>query len=320
MYQLKVILFLATTLAGLAHGAAKLNTPGSIIDPRTRYPTNVTLPTQAWPGLQSNWKVTPIDSGETSYVGTGRLKGRKALITGGDSGIGRAVAIAFAREGADVAFNYLEEEDSDAQVTIHYVKEAGRRVFPIPGDLRNESFCVHLVQQAHKSLDGIDIFVSHAGYSMEASYIGNHATDTFNQTIQTNIYAPFFLTRAIVPLLQPGSAIIFTSSDTAVAGNEMLVDYAASKAYLATFSRGLARQLWPYGIRVNAVAPGPTMTNFLTSQGETTESIKALLPGLVTGRLEQPVELAPIYVDLAEDVSSYTSGSVYGASGPSGAF
>jgi NAD(P)-dependent dehydrogenase (short-subunit alcohol dehydrogenase family) len=291
-----------------------------LIDPRTRFLQNVTLPVQGFPGLQSNWKNPPIDSGEKSYVGHGRLAGRKALITGGDSGIGRAIAIAFAREGADVAFNYLDVEESDAQVTAFYIKEANRRAFPIPGDLRNETFCAELVKQAATSLGGIDILVSHAGYARESSYIGNHTTVTFEQTIQTNIYAPFFLARAAVPLLPPGSAIIFTSSDTAVAGHPALVDYSATKAYLATFARALAKQLWPYGIRVNAVAPGPTMTNFLTTQGETTESIITELPLIVTGRLEQPVELAPIYVDLAEGISSYTSGSVYGASGPSGAF
>lgn len=291
----------------------------TLIDPRTRFGHNYTLPIQDFPGLQSNWHPA-LDSGEHSYIGHGRLKGRRALVTGGDSGIGRAIAIAFAREGADVAFNYLEEEESDAQVTLSLIKAAGQRAFNIPGDLRNEKFCEDLVRHAADSLGGLDILVNHAGYALEHSYIGNHSTAALERTIQTNIYAPFFITRAAVHLLPPGSSIIFTVSDLAVQGNPILIDYAATKAALVSLTRSIAQQLWPFGIRVNAVAPGGTLTNFLTSQGETTESISNALPRQLTGRLAQPVELAPVYVDLAEGINSYASGSVYGASGGTGSF
>ncbi|PTB53675.1 hypothetical protein M431DRAFT_495644 [Trichoderma harzianum CBS 226.95] len=286
-----------TVFIGIALGH---QTPehGTLIDPRTRYPANYTLPVQGFPGLQSNWHPRP-DCGERSYVGHGRLRGRRALITGGDSGMGRAIAIAFAREGADVAFNYLEVEESDAQET---------KAFTIPGDLRNESFCADLVHRAAASLGGLDIVVSHAGYALEQAYIGNHSTESFEQTL------------AAAPLLPPGSSLIFTASDVAVGGNARLVDYAATKAMLVSFTRSLALQLWPFGIRVNAVAPGGTLTNFLTTQGETTESINGAVSLTPGGRLAQPVEVAPTYVDLAEGINSFASGSVYGANGPTGGF
>ncbi|KAL7784043.1 NAD(P)-binding protein [Trichoderma afarasin] len=309
---------LVTVFIGIALGH---QTPEheTLIDPRTRYPANYTLPVQGFPGLQSNWNPQP-DCGEHSYVGHGRLRGRRALITGGDSGMGRAIAIAFAREGADVAFNYLEVEESDARETVSFIRAAGQKAFTIPGDLRNESFCADLVHRAAASLGGLDIVVSHAGYALEQAYIGNHSTESFEQTLRTNVYAPFFIARAAAPLLPPGSSLIFTASDVAVGGNARLVDYAATKAMLVSFTRSLALQLWPFGIRVNAVAPGGTLTNFLTTQGETTESINGAVSMTPAGRLAQPVEVAPAYVDLAEGINSYASGSVYGANGPTGGF
>ncbi|KAK7426237.1 hypothetical protein QQZ08_007267 [Neonectria magnoliae] len=311
--------FLPAALAGLSHGQDEPNSTQYLIDPRTRFGQNYTLPVQDFPGLQSNWHPAP-DPGEYSYVGHGRLKGRRALIASGDSGIGRAVAITFAREGADVAFNYLDEEESDAQTTLSFIKAGGQRAFNNPGDLRNETFCADLVQQAADRLGGLDIVVNNAGFALEQSYIGNHSTKSFEQTMRTNIYAPFFITRAAVHLLPPSSSIIFTASDLAARGQSGIVDYKATKAALVSFTRSLGQQLWPRGIRVDAVAPGPTISNFLTSQGATTEAVNAALPLLLAGRLAQPVELAPVYVDLAEGVNSYASGSVYGASGASGSF
>lgn len=290
-----------------------------LIDPRTRFPSNVTLPIQGFPGLLSRWNPRP-DSGEETYIGHGRLRGRRALITGGDSGIGRAVAIAFAREGADVVINYLPVEDSDAQETARIIRQAGRQAFTIPGDLRNESFCAELVQRAASRLGGLDIVINNAGFARFQPTIHNHSTEVFEQTFRTNVYAPFFITRAAVPLLRPGSAIIFTASALAATGSPTSVDYAATKAALVSFTRSLAQQLWPLGIRVNAVAPGATLTNFLTSQGFTTEMANRLTASVPFGRLAQPVEMAHVYVTLAEGISSYTSGSTYGVDGTRGAF
>ena len=277
------------------------------------------MPNQGFPGLQSNFNPLP-DSGETTYVGTGRLTGRRALITGGDSGIGRAVAIAFAREGADIVINYLPEEESDAQVVVELVEAAGRRIVTIPGDLRNESFCANLVQGAVTGLGSLDILVNHAGYIRNHLYIGNHTTSQFEQTMRTNVYAPFFVTRAAAPLMPPGSSIIFTASGVAERPAADMVDYAASKAALVSFTKSLAQQLFSYGIRVNAVAPGLTYTPFLSTSGETTESISGVAAVVPAQRIEQPVELAPLYVALAEGVNSYASGSVYSANGGVGQF
>jgi NAD(P)-dependent dehydrogenase (short-subunit alcohol dehydrogenase family) len=286
----------------------------SLVDPRTRYSHRVVLPDQGFPGLHRNWD-PPIDSGEESYIGTGRLKGRKALITGGDSGIGRAVAIAYAREGADVTINYLPEEQPDADEVKELVEAEGVRYFAMPGDLRNETFCTSLVHQAHEAMGGLDILVSNAGYFVQHFNISNITTEQILRTFQVNVFASFYLVRAAAPLLPPGSSIIFTSSGMARRPHGAAVDYAATKAALVSMAQTLGLQLGPQGIRVNAVAPGLTATNFLTSHGLTTENADTIAGTLPLGRIAQPAELAPVYVMIAEGISSQSTGSVYGVNG-----
>ncbi|CAH0054039.1 unnamed protein product [Clonostachys solani] len=306
---------LATTLIGLVHISNVVADTPSLVDPRTRFPGHYTLPNQTFPGLQSNWN-PPIDSGEQSYVGTGRLKGRKALITGGDSGIGRAVAIAYAREGADVTINYLPEEQSDADEVQQYVEDAGVKFHGIPGNLRNETFCTDLVQQAHAAMGGLDILVSNAGWANNQPNISELTGEQIRRTFETNVFASLFLTRAAVPLMPGGSSIMFTASTTGRLAVPYLVDYSATKAALVSMARTLGVQLTPSGIRVNAVAPGMTYTNFLTSQGQTQESVEAFATAfLPLGRLEQPVEVAPLYVMIAAGENTASIGSIYSSNG-----
>ena len=291
-----------------------------LIDPRTVYSNNYTLPDQDFPGLQSNWD-PPIDSGETSYNGSDRLQGRRALITGGDSGIGRAVAVAFAREGADVAIGYLPEERSDAEVVRDLIEDAGRQAVLLPGDVRNETFCQELVDQAVDQLGGLDILVNNAGFGQnQDAFIGNTTTEIFDRTFQTNVYGAYWITRAASQYLPPGSSIIFTSSSVALLGGEDALDYSATKAVYVVWTRLLARQLAGRGIRVNAVAPGYLYTNFPTSQGDTTETARGIGVENPTGRNGQPAEMAPLYVTLADARNSFVSGSVWGANGGTGEY
>ncbi|KAF2163025.1 hypothetical protein M409DRAFT_32913, partial [Zasmidium cellare ATCC 36951] len=269
---------------------------------------------QSFPGLQSNFR-PPIDSGEETYVGTGRLRGRRALITGGDSGIGRAVAIAFAREGADVAINYLSQEQPDADVVQSLVEAEGRNFFAIPGDLLNETFCTELISSAAESLGGLDILVHNAGYARNEFDIRNHSTEQFDRTFRTNVYAGFFLTRAAARIMLPGSSIIYTVSGVAPRGVNYLIDYAATKAALVSFVRSLSIQLAPLAIRINAVAPAITWSNFDSSQGWNTSAVRNIGAGRPWRRAAQPVEMAPLYVTLAESINSFTSGSVFAADG-----
>lgn len=289
-----------------------------LVDPRARYTENYTIPVQDFPGLQSNFEIRP-DCGEDNYVGTGRLVGRRALITGGDSGIGRAVAIAYAREGADVVINYLPEEESDAQEVVSVITSTtSARIVAISGDLRDESFCIDLVNRAAEQLGGLDILVSNAAYSNITLDIRDLTNEQFDRTIYTNIYANFWLSKAIRRHLEPGSTIIFTSSGIPEAPTGGLIDYGATKAFVTTFSRSLALQLAPFGIRVNAVAPALTLTNFLSTQGMTIEIMRQVVEATPFGRVEQPIELAPVYVGLAENAATYVSGSLWAASGGQG--
>lgn len=273
--------------------------------------------TQPWPGLAS--KMSPVpDHGEKSYVGSGRLTGRKVLITGGDSGIGRAAAIAYAREGADVAINYLPEEEPDAKEVIELIKKAGRKAIAIPGDIRTEDFCIKLVKDAVKELGGLDILVNNAGRQQSHQSILELSTEEFDWTMKTNIYAPFWITKAALPHLKPGSSIIVTTSVQATDPSADLFDYAQTKAANTSFVRSMAKQLGPKGIRVNGVSPGPIWTVLQVTGGSTQEKVKQFGKETPLGRPGQPAELASIYVQLAANDASYSTGQIYGAAGGSG--
>jgi NAD(P)-dependent dehydrogenase (short-subunit alcohol dehydrogenase family) len=287
-------------------------------DPRTAGPKPpFQRQSQPWPGLAS--KMTPRpDHGETSYRGSGRLAGRKALITGGDSGMGRAAAIAYAREGADVAINYLPDEEADARDVIDLIRAAGRKGVALPGDLRSEAFCKKLVGDAVRQLGGLDILVNNAARQQTHASILDISSEQFDWTIKTNIYAPFWTTKAALPHLQPGSVIIATTSEQATDPSKDLYDYAMTKAATSNYVRSLAKQLAPKGIRVNGVAPGPIWTPLQVSGGATMEKLEMFGGDTPAGRPGQPGELAGIYVLLAENGSGYTTGHVYGAAGGNG--
>jgi NAD(P)-dependent dehydrogenase (short-subunit alcohol dehydrogenase family) len=272
---------------------------------------------QPWPGLASKMDPRP-DHGEESYRGSGRLVGRKALITGGDSGMGRAAAIAFSREGADVAINYFPTEEPDAQEVIALIKAAGRKAVALPGDLREEAFCQKLVLDAVNSLGGLDILVSNAGRQQSHASLLEISTEQFDWTMKTNIYAPFWIIKAALPHLQPGSVIIGTTSVQAYDPSPDLYDYAQTKAATMNYVKSLAKQLGPKGIRVNGVAPGPIWTPLQVSGGASQEKLREFGGQTPLGRPGQPAELASIYVQLAANDASYAIGQVYGSAGGSG--
>ncbi|MDB5016821.1 MAG: NAD(P)-dependent oxidoreductase [Mucilaginibacter sp.] len=292
-----------------------LDGPTKLDNPITKYP-KPPFPTQPqpWPGLQS--KMTPVpDCGETSYKGSGRLAGRKALITGGDSGMGRAAAIAYAREGADVAINYFPTEEPDAREVIALIKKEGRKAIAIPGDLRDEAFCVKLVQKAVDELGGLDIVVNNAGRQQAHQSILDISTEDFDSTMKTNIYAPFWIIKAALPHLPPGSAIIGTTSEQAYNPDAWLYDYAQTKAATMNYVKSLAKQLGPKGIRVNGVAPGPIWTPLQISGGTIAGKQETFGSWTPLGRPGEPAELASIYVQLAASDASYANGQIYGSSG-----
>lgn len=287
-------------------------------DPTTKYPKPpFREQSQPWPGLVSKMDPRP-DHGETSYKGSGRLAGRKALITGGDSGMGRAAAIAYAREGADVAINYLPAEESDAKEVVELIKKAGCKAVAIPGDLRDEAFCKKMVDDAVKRLGGLDILVNNAARQQTKPSILDLSSEDFDATMKTNIYAPFWITKAALPHLKPGSVIISTTSVQATDPSPELFDYAQTKAANTSFVRSLAKQLGPKGIRVNGVAPGPIWTPLQVSGGATMEKLRQFGADTPLGRPGQPAELASIYVQLAASDASYATGQVYGAAGGGG--
>jgi NAD(P)-dependent dehydrogenase (short-subunit alcohol dehydrogenase family) len=260
----------------------------------------------------------PPDHGERSYKGSGRLSGRKALITGGDSGMGRAAAIAFAREGADVAINYLPAEEEDARQVIALIEGAGRKGVAIPGDLREEAFCRDLVTKAVDALGGLDILVSNAGRQQSHESILDISTEDFDATMKTNIYAPFWIIKAALPHLKPGSVIIGTTSEQAYDPTPDLYDYAQTKAATMNYVKSLAKQLAPKGIRVNGVAPGPIWTPLQVSGGASMEKLEKFGGHSPLGRPGQPAELGSIYVQLAASDASFATGQVYGAAGGAG--
>ncbi|KMQ68934.1 dehydrogenase [Chryseobacterium sp. FH2] len=318
---------IATTIAVAAvapsaftqtHRNQKNSISSALTDPTTKYPAPpFKRQSQPFPGLAS--KMVPVpDHGEKTYVGSGRLTGRKALITGGDSGMGRAAAIAYAREGADVAINYLPEEESDAIEVIELIKSAGRKAIAIPGDLREESFCNKLISQAVQQLGGLDILVNNAGHQKTHESILDISTEEFERTMKTNIYAPFWLTKAALPHLKPGSCIIGLSSVQAYDPSPNLYDYAQTKAATTSYVKSLAKQLGPKGIRVNGIAPGPVWTALEVSGGQTQENIEKFGADTPLGRPGQPAELASIFVQLAANDASFATGQIYGSSGGMG--
>jgi NAD(P)-dependent dehydrogenase (short-subunit alcohol dehydrogenase family) len=272
---------------------------------------------QAWPGLASKMEPRP-DHGEESYRGYGRLAGRKALITGGDSGMGRAAAIAYAREGADVAINYFPTEELDAKEVIDLIKAEGRVGVAIPGDLRDEKFCQELVERAVQGLGGLDIIVNNAGRQQTRASILDVTTEDFDATMKTNIYAPFWIIKAALPHLKPGSVIIGTASEQAYDPSPDLYDYAQTKAATMNYVKSLAKQLASKGIRVNGVAPGPIWTPLQVSGGATMEKLEKFGSQTPMGRAGQPAELGSIYVQLAAADASFATGQIYGSAGGSG--
>jgi NAD(P)-dependent dehydrogenase (short-subunit alcohol dehydrogenase family) len=293
-------------------------TPEKLQDPKTKYPKPpFKEQSQPWPGLAGKMEPRP-DHGEKSYKGSGRLLGRKALITGGDSGMGRAAAIAYAREGADVAINYFPTEQPDADEVLALIKEAGRKGVALPGDLRDEDFCNKLVADAVRELGGLDILVCNAARQQQRQSILDLTTEDFDATMKTNIYAPFWIIKVALPHLQPGSVIIGTTSEQATDPSPDIYDYAMTKAATTNYIRSLAKQLAPKGIRVNGVAPGPIWTPLQVSGGATMEDLKQFGGKTPMGRPGQPAELASIYVQLAASDATYATGNIYGACGGSG--
>ncbi|MFP3547196.1 SDR family oxidoreductase [Rhizobium sp. SIMBA_035] len=287
-------------------------------NPTTKYPNPpFEKQSQPFPGLAGKMNPKP-DHGETSYKGSGRLAGMRALITGGDSGMGRAAAIAYAREGADVAINYLPDEEPDAKEVIALIEKEGRKGVALPGDLRDEAFCKKLIEDAVQALGGLDILVNNAGRQQQAASVSDITTEAFDATMKTNIYAMFWLTKAALEHLKPGSAIIQTTSVQAYDPSEDLVDYAITKAAAMNFTKSMAKQLGPKGIRVNGVAPGPIWTPLQVSGGATMEKLMMFGGDTPLGRPGQPAELASIYVQLADPETSYATGQIYGAAGGSG--
>ena len=287
-------------------------------DPTDKYPRPpYKKQSQPWPGLASEMDPRP-DHGEISYRGSGRLAGRKALITGGDSGMGRAAAIDYAREGADVAINYFPTEEPDAREVIDLIKREERIGLPIPGDLRDEQFCQLLVAQAVNGLGGLDIVVCNAGRQQTHASILDLTTEDFDATMKTNIYAPFWIIKAALPHLKPGSAIIGTTSEQAYDPSPDLYDYAQTKAATMNYVKSLAKQLASKGIRVNGVAPGPIWTPLQVSGGATMAKLEKFGGQTPLGRAGQPAELGSIYVQLAAADASFATGQVYGSAGGSG--
>ena len=268
---------------------------------------------QSHPGTEADLR-PPADHGEQSYRGSGRLEGRRALITGGDSGIGRAVAIAFAREGADVVLSYLPEEEDDARETARWVEQAGRRAVLAPGDITDEQHCLALVQRTVDELGGIDLLVNNAACQMAQDGIESISTEQLDRVMKTNVYALFWLSKAAVPHLRPGSSILNTSSIQAYEPSPTLLDYATTKAAIVNFTRGLAQELAPKGVRVNTVAPGPIWTPLIpaTMPGDEVEDFGSDTP---LGRVAQPAEVAPAFVFLASAESSYITGERIGVAG-----
>ena len=282
-------------------------------DPRSKHPKPPFPPQeQEPPGVEEDMRPRP-DYGEASYRGSGRLEGRRALITGGDSGIGRAVALAFAREGADVAINFLSAaEEADASETISVVEASGRRCVALPGDIQDVRTCHQLVEDTVAKLGGIDILVNNAAFQMARQSILDIPPEEIDRAFRTNVFAMFYLCQAAIPHMRPGASIINVASIQAYKPSPHLLHYAATKGAVVNFTKGLSQQLAEKGIRVNAVAPGPIWTPLIPSSGLEVEEFGKKAP---LKRAGQPAEMAPLFVLLASDEASYVTGMIYGATG-----
>lgn len=313
----------ALGLTGMGAPIAAQTRPGAaparpLADPRSRY-TSEPFPEQKqpWPGIQS--KMTPRpDCGEASYRGSGRLAGRKALVTGGDSGIGRAAAIAYAREGADVAINYHPDEEPDAREVVDLIRQAGRRAVAIPRDLRTLPACEAIVASARKGLGGLDILVNNAAYQQSKPDIFAITDEQMVRTFETNIYAYFRIARAAARDMVPGSVILNVGSVNSYDPGEELLDYASTKGAILIFTKGLAKQLAKRGIRVNMIAPGPIWTPLQIAGGQLPGEMGQFGQDTPLGRAGQPAELAALFVTMASDETSFSTGTSVGAHGGKG--
>ncbi len=284
-------------------------------NPVTQYP-QPDIPKQDQPEPGLDVKLLPkADHGEKTYRGSGRLQGRKALITGGDSGIGRATAIAFAREGADVAIVYLPAEQQDADDVVRIIEDAGVKAIQIPADISDEAVCQKIIRTAVDELGSIDILVNNAGKQIYVEDIANLSSEQFQQTFTVNVFAMFWLTKAALPHMPKGASIINTASIQAYQPSDGLVDYASTKAAIVAFTKALAKQLAPKGIRVNGVAPGPIWTPLQVSDGQPKYKLPKFGTNTPLGRVGQPAEVAPAYVFLASQESSYITAEIIGVTG-----
>lgn len=269
---------------------------------------------QPYPGIQGKMDPVP-DCGEHSYKGADRLKGRKALVTGADSGIGRAAAIAFAREGADVALNYHPDEEQDAREVKKIIEQAGRKAVMLPGKLEDEQFNTEMVRKAHQELGGLDILALVAGRQIALESIEEISTQQLREVFAINVFSMFWTVKAALPLLSEGASIITTSSIEAYDPSDNLIDYSTTKGAIKTFTIALAAQLASKGIRVNCVAPGPVWTALQVSGGQFREDLPEFGKSVPLKRAGQPVELSGVYVHLASQESSFTTGQIYGVTG-----
>ncbi len=282
-------------------------------DPRGQYPQpEFPEQEQEHPGLDSEMQPEP-DYGYETYRGHGRLEGKAAIITGGDSGIGRAVALAFAREGADVLISYLEEEETDAQETAQVVEEAGKKAVRVPGDISEEDHCKSVVNRAVEEFGKVDVLVNNAAYQMTFDGITEIPSDLLLHTFKTNIIAMFWLCQAAIPHMREGSSIINVSSIQAYQPSPPLLPYSSTKGAIVTFTKGLAQEVIQQGIRVNSVAPGPVWAPIVPASMPA--EVTAQFGGTPTGRPAQPAELAPAFVFLASQESSFVNGEVLGVTG-----
>src|SRR3954447_7124855 len=285
----------------------------TIQDPTEQHPDSLPGDQIDHPGLEGQMSHAP-DFGEESYRGSGKLEGRKAVLTGGDSGIGRAVALAFAREGADVVLSYLEAEEADAEEAAKAVEDSGRKALRVPGDIADEAQCQALIRKAVDEFGRIDVLVNNAAHQMTVNGIADVSSELLDRTFKTNIYAMFWLCKAALPHMQEGGSIINVGSIQAYQPSPILLPYSATKGAIITFTKGLAQEVVSYGLRANTVAPGPVWTPIIPASmpGDTVSSFGGTSP---MGRPAQPAELAPAFVFLASQEASYVNGETLGVTG-----